>query len=80
MLCSGLQDLCALSVASSSEEITVLQDLVLFPSSRERLGRQALNWSREKEGTVLSYRMLDSFIRQVHWSETGILHEKLRLK
>jgi hypothetical protein len=81
MLCSGSQDLCALSVASFSEEITVLQDPVLFPSSRERLGRQVLIWSREKEGTVLSYRMLDSFIRQqVHWSETWILHEKLRLK
>jgi hypothetical protein len=38
-------------------------------------------WVGLKEGTVFSFRLIGSFIRQqVHWSETGILHKKLRFK
>ena len=49
--CSGLQDLCTVSIASFSEETTVLQDLVFFPSLCKRWvgGGQVPSWFRQKE-------------------------------
>ena len=63
ILCSGLQDLCTLSIASFSEESTELQDFG-FVSIRMREVGEASAELVSTEGTVLSYRMLGSFIRQ----------------